>query len=204
MNPPAPAGCGATGLRMTKKAEFAAWLSAAIAARGMNQSQVARALQVSRATLTRWTDADDTTFPSWQNVRALADVLNAAPPGGLAQPALAAAPVHGLEPMPETPGPDWNGNVSHWRVLDSAMQTKGYVAGDVVKADARITPVDGDVVVANVFDQGRARTVLRLYKAPGYVLPATADAGALEVHELGKTAALQGVVVEMTRRRPAH
>jgi transcriptional regulator with XRE-family HTH domain len=185
---------------MNDKAKFSAWLKAAREAAGLNQADVARAVGVRPATLSRWSNPDDPTQPQGENLIALVKALGSGPPGWYEAAPL--PPRHGLESMPETPGPDWNGNVSHWRVLDSAMQT--YVAGDVVKADARITPVDGDVVVANVFDQGRARTVLRLYKAPGYVLPATADAGALEVHELGKTAALQGVVVEMTRRRPAH
>jgi SOS-response transcriptional repressor LexA len=82
------------------------------------------------------------------------------------------------------------------------MQTKGYMIGDEVKADARIVPVDGDVVVANLYDtQGKARTVLRVFKSPGYLVPATADATSIEVHEAGKTAAIFGVVFESSRRR---
>ncbi len=192
---------------MTQKADIAAWISAAIKAKGLNQSRVADAIHVSRATLSRWCNAGDSTMPLWENIKALAEVLGSAPPGwsstagtppGFSESSVEALPT-------EQNLPNWNGNISEWRVKDATMQTKGYMPGDIVKADARLQPEDGDVVVANLYDtSGKARTVLRLYKRPGYLVPATADATTLEVHEVGKTAAIFGVVFESTRRRAQH
>jgi transcriptional regulator with XRE-family HTH domain len=192
---------------MSQKADIAAWITSTIKARGLNQSKVAGAMKVARATMSRWCNPNDPTMPLWENISALADVLGSAPPGwsSTADPA-AALGESGVAPLPTSQKPeDWNGHVSEWRVLDASMQTKGYMPGDTVKADARIQPLDGDVVVANLYaTSGRARTVLRVYKAPGYLVPATADAATIEVHEVGKTAAVVGVVFESTRRRNAN
>ena len=190
---------------MSQKADIAAWISSTIKARGLNQSQVAGAIKVSRATMSRWCNPNDPTMPLWENVSVLAEVLGSAPPGW-PNPSETAHTLSesGVELLPAAAKPEeWNGNISEWRVRDGAMQTKGYMPGDTVKADARIQPLDGDVVVANLYVTSRpARTVLRLYKSPGYLIPATPDAASLEVHEVGKTAAIHGVVFESTRRRP--
>lgn len=191
---------------MGQKAQIAQWISTTIKTKGLNQSQVATAIGVARATMSRWCNPTDPTMPLWENISALAAVLGSYPPGWSAPPEVGYGMAEsGVEPLSgELPPDQWNGNVSEWRVRDSTMQTKGYMVGDTVKADARIQPLDGDVVVANLYDtSGRARTVLRVYKAPGYLVPATADAASLEVHEVGKTAAVFGVVFESTRRRLA-
>lgn len=189
---------------MSQKSEVSAWITSSIKAKGLNQSRVAEAIGVSKATLSRWCNPDDPTLPLWENISALSSVLGSAPPGWEAPAGgLLGFHEHGLTVLPaDDPAETWNGNISTWRVKDSSMQTKGYMIGDEVKADARIAPVDGDVVVANLYDRlGKARTVLRVFKAPGYLVPATADATNLEVHEAGKTAAVLGVVFESTRRR---
>lgn len=46
--------------------------------------------------------------------------------------------------------------------------------------------------------------MLRVYKAPGYLIPAASDAADFEVHEVGKNAAIFGTVFESIRRRQPH
>jgi translation initiation factor IF-1 len=112
----------------------------------------------------------------------------------------------GVEPIQQDQEEEnWNGNITEWTVKDASMQVMGYLPGDIVKADARIQPQDGDVVVCNLYtmDGTKARTALRVFKAPSYLMPATTDAKTLEIHEVGKTAAIFGVIFEMRRTRPA-
>jgi transcriptional regulator with XRE-family HTH domain len=189
---------------MSQKTEIAAWITTSIKAKGLNQSRVAVAIGVSKATMSRWCNPNDPTMPLWENVSSLSAVLGSSPPGWSAPAgSYLGFDEHGVAALADDGPPEaWNGNITQWRVKDSSMQTKGYMIGDDVKADARIAPVDGDVVVANLYNmQGKARTALRVFKSPHYLIPATADASSLEVHEVGKTAAIFGVVFTSTRRR---
>ncbi len=74
----------------------------------------------------------------------------------------------------------------------------------MVSADARVEPSDGDLVVANVYGNGgkSAKTVIRLYKRPNFLVSGPADAQKLDVLYIDpNTASIHGVVVEMIRRR---
>lgn len=198
MSPPyALAGSGATGVHMDRKAEFAAWLLARIDEAGLNQAKVARAIDVSRATLSRWTKADNTSFPAYKNAAALTRLLKSTPPGGLDQFADDEPPADAVEPVAASAA-----GARQWRVMDFSMQAAGYLPGDVVTIDARLAPLDGDAVIVELHAPGApARRALRLWRAPGYILPAPYDPRFIEVHEAGKTAIVEGVVVETVRRR---
>lgn len=188
---------------------FAAWLGAHLQQRHMSMNGLSKAMGVRAPTVSRWCNPDDRTMPRWEHINELTRMFGEPPPGSHLPntphdaPGMAESGLQALEIT--SPAADWNGNISEWRVKDATMQVMGYMTGDTVRADARIAPVDGDVVVANVYDtSGQARTVLRVFKEPGYLIPATADASGFEVHEVGKNGAVFGVVYESTRRRQAH
>lgn len=194
---------GATLVKTLIKQEFAEWLLTAMKNKGLNRRKIAQAIGVEPSSVTRWTQTDNITLPKIEHMRNLIAILGSAPPGwsSIPEPAIVAGPE--LVALPQAEGPHWNGNLSEYQVSDFSMQLLGFMPGDMVKIDYRIKPSDGDVVVVRLHGllAAQSRIVLRVYKDPGYVLPATADAAGLEVHELKKTATFIGTVYEMTRRR---
>lgn len=193
------AGSGATGVLMSDKAEIVAWLKKAAAAAGFKRhAELARRIGVSPSTMSRWFNPNDPSKPETPNMRRLVDVLKSAPEGWF-QPGFAEGPGHGL--VSEPPQPD---GLARWRVADASMLAAGFLPGDVVTVDPAVAPVDGDVVVAQVSEIDKdKRMVLRVFKLPGLLLPAALTPALLEVHHVGSTARIQGVVVETVRRRPA-
>lgn len=195
--------------RKQAKAEFAAWMKSNMDRMKLSQNKLARLAGVSVTTINRYCNADDDAEPKMSYAKLIAKVFNAALPAAYTaentEPQGFSEP--GVTPIEWKPalGEEWNGNISAWTVKDNSMQFMGYLTGDEVKADDRIKAVDGDVVVANLYENNStARTVLRVYKAPGYLVPATTDLSAFEVHEVGKNAAVFGVVFESLRRRAPH
>jgi transcriptional regulator with XRE-family HTH domain len=184
---------------LMKKQAFSTWLQETIKERDLNLNQVAKAIGVTRSSLTRWTQPNYPTMPSFEHISRLVDILGSTPPGWSppVRPADAARDGVLRLAMPSDPA-QWNGFLQDWRVTENTMTLWGYKPGDVVRTDARITPVDGDVVVATLhLGPGPGRFVLRLFKAPMYVVAADG-----EVHEARKNAEIIGVVIETTRRRP--
>lgn len=195
-------------IRKASKVQFADWMKENMDRLRMSQNQLAKKAGISTNTISRYCSPDDGAEPKASYVRQIAEVfgVKAPPPYGFEEVGPARG-LHepGVELLPEEPGFNWNGNISHWRVKDDAMMGMGYLVGDLVTADARIQPVDGDVVIANLYStSGQARTMLRVFKTPGYLLPASPDARQMEVHEIGKNAAIFGVVTELVRRRQEH
>jgi len=196
---PLPRMMRASEKLLMKKQEFSAWLDAAIKERSLNRNQVAKAIGVARSSLTRWTDPENTTLPGLEHVNSLIEILGSSPPGWSppVRPATAARDGVLRLAMPSDPA-QWNGFLQDWRVTENTMTLWGYKPGDVVRTDARITPVDGDVVVCTLqHGPGPDRYVLRLFRAPMYVVAADG-----EVHEARKNAEIVGTVIETNRRRP--
>jgi transcriptional regulator with XRE-family HTH domain len=193
-----------TESRKLSKAAFSLWMRENMERLKLSQNELARKTGLSANTINRYCRDDDDAEPKASKVHEIAAIFGTSPPppyaGGF--PASANMPEPGVEMLKDEPGPDWNGSISRWRVRDLAMSGLGYMTGDEVMADARITPVDGDVVVAELTGRGASpRMVLRMFRSPGYLLSATIDVASLEVHEIGKNADVLGVVVESVRRR---
>lgn len=196
---PLPRLSRATERLFMEKQAFAAWLKQAIEERGLNRNQVAKAIKVTRGSLTRWTEPRYPTMPSFSHIADLIDILGSSPPGWTPP----ARPGEGVRDgvlrlaMPSDPA-QWNGHIQDWRIAATDMSLWGFRPGDVVRTDARIAPADGDVVVATLrHGPGPDRYVLRLFREPGYLV-AAADG---EVHEARKNAQVIGTVVETIRRR---
>lgn len=67
-------------------------------------------------------------------------------------------------------------NAAPWVLKTRALESAGYLAGDIIISDQAIAPNAGDAVVAQVYDvrSGTAETVFRLFEAP-YLIAASSD-----------------------------
>ena len=183
---------------------LAGWMKLHMEKRNLSQNKLAKLTGVSLTTINRYCDPDDEHEPRIGNIAALSRFFGEKPPFNIPGEAGPGFAEDGVEAITiDTTAPDWEPNISEWTVKDATMQVMGYLPGDIVMADARIEAQDGDVVVCNLYsmDGTKARTALRVFKAPSYLMPATTDAKNLEIHEVGKTAAVFGVIFEMRRTR---
>lgn len=59
-----------------------------------------------------------------------------------------------------------NPNKSDWIVHSRALELAGYVPGDIVTIDQSLAPRDGDIVIAQIYDDllGTSETVMRRYQ----------------------------------------
>jgi transcriptional regulator with XRE-family HTH domain len=63
--------------------------------------------------------------------------------------------------------------VSVWTLNARALETAGYLPGDVLVVDVNAPPKEGDVVCAEVYDlRGKVETVFRLF-VPPFIVPAS-------------------------------
>jgi hypothetical protein len=67
-------------------------------------------------------------------------------------------------------------NADPWIIKSRALETAGFLPGDIVIVDLNATPRAGDAVCAQVFDwqRGTAETIMRLFQPP-YLVAATFD-----------------------------
>lgn len=65
--------------------------------------------------------------------------------------------------------------VEVWVVHGTALQAAGVLPGDMLLVDLNEPPRAGDIVCADIHDQGSRRTVFRLYEKP-YLVAATFEA----------------------------
>lgn len=150
--------------------ELRSWLTAIIARSGTNLTQVAKQAGVSHTTLSRALD------PNQRPPNFRADTISKLSKlSGIPAPAeIAAAVAAGrgdaeLEPLlsGEQPGGLFlKQNQSLWKIGPSFSTTPGYRPGDVLLVDTSLQPVDGDDVLASLYDQDSAttETVLRTYR----------------------------------------
>lgn len=184
--------------------KLAAWMEFHMTKRKLSQNALAKVTGIGLTTINRYCDPESTNQPRTDYVLALARYFGDRPPidfegagdgGGYAE--------NGVEQV--TVPATFPSNVTEWTVRDSSMQVMGYMPGDIVTADAALAAKDGDVVVCNLYsmDGTSVRTALRMFKAPSYLISASSDRKDLEIHEVGKTAAILGVIFESRRLRHA-
>jgi hypothetical protein len=67
-------------------------------------------------------------------------------------------------------------NAAPWRLKTLALESAGYLPGDIVISDNAVHPRAGDAVVAQVYDvrTGTAETVFRLFEPP-YLIAASSE-----------------------------
>lgn len=188
-----------------KNRKLAAWMDFHMTKRRLSQNALAEITGIGLTTINRYCDPNNESEPRTNFVLKLARYFGDRPPIDMDPGDGADFAEDGVEPVPVEPGVDTPANLTEWAVRDSSMQVMGYMPGDLVWADANITAKDGDVVVCNLFSLGNrpARNALRMFRAPSYLISATSDSKELEIHEVGKTAAIYGVIFESRRLRKA-
>jgi hypothetical protein len=91
-----------------------------------------------------------------------------------------------------------------WLVRTRAIEMAGYLPGDRIRVDSRVSPTVRDVVVAQVVGHGLdpAETVIRIYDPP-YLLTETSDPSARRKPLLvdNDRVAISGTVIKMIRFR---
>lgn len=187
--------------------KLAAWMDFHMAKRKLSQNALAEITGIGLTTIHRYCDPDSENEPRMNNVLKLARYFGDRPPIDLGPgEAGSGFAEDGVQLISGDPAkPDFSANLSEWLVRDSSMQVMGYMPGDIVTADANLVAKDGDVVVCNLYsmDGTTARTALRVFKAPSYLISVSPDTKDLEIHEVGKTAAIFGVIFESRRLRRA-
>lgn len=88
------------------------------------------------------------------------------------------------------------------RILKTqALELAGYMPGDTLLIDKKVSPVIGDVVVAQVHENGRVvGKIVRIYQI-SFLMSATMDPALLMPILISKEIVLEGVVVAMIRSR---
>lgn len=88
-----------------------------------------------------------------------------------------------------------------WELQSRALETAGYLMGDVLFVDLNADPRDGDVVCAQVYDRASAETVFRIYEPP-YLQAATYSRALFKPLLVdGDRVAIRGVVIASVRPR---
>jgi transcriptional regulator with XRE-family HTH domain len=155
-----------------------AWVQAILAHTGWTQTELARRAKVDPSTLSRFlrevnpgANLNQTTIAALERVGGIPAFDTEPPqlPRGFAeseaQPFIAmpgdpmAAAVQALIAM--APG------VDPWVMKSRALETAGFLPGDILIVDLNAAPRDGDAVCAQVYDRsGKAETVFRIYEHP--------------------------------------
>lgn len=143
---------------------------------GLTPTQIARDVGVNPSTLTRQMREDWTSQPRIETLRKIstryrmpipAILLGVTEGSGFAEP----------DAMPITPQADeasnWQPNQSDWKITSPVLAAMGLMVGDMVRFDAAITPVSGDIVIAQHYKprHTNAETIMRLLLPP-YLLAA--------------------------------
>lgn len=95
--------------------------------------------------------------------------------------------------------------VDPWVLRSRALETAGYMPGDIMVVDLNRDARPGDVVCARLHDWARSRAelVFRLWEPP-YLVPATMDASLRKVFPVdNETTVIKGVVTASIRPRAA-
>jgi SOS-response transcriptional repressor LexA len=97
-----------------------------------------------------------------------------------------------------------HGNLDPWTLKSRALESAGYLPGDILLVALGETPVAGDIVCAQIYDwnAGKAQTVFRLFQPP-YLIAATTEASLLRPHVVDdEKVVIKGVVMNSLRGRP--
>lgn len=192
-----------------------AWFEAVLLHRNWNMSQLAEAAGVNPSTLSKFrNDEENVKQLSTRVVERIAEA-SGLPAYDTRPPVKPRGFVEGEALHYEGSGADaMNAAVSAvrrdangldpWVLRSRALETAGYLEGDVLMVDFNAEPRAGDVVCAQVVDpSGGNRTIMRIYEDP-YLVSASMDPALLKPLHVGRDpVVLRGVVVASFRPRRA-
>lgn len=94
-------------------------------------------------------------------------------------------------------------NVDPWTLRSRALESAGFLPGDIVIVALGETPLSGDVVCAQLYDwsTGKAETVFRIFQPP-YLVAASPDPAFMRPHVVDDAKVqIKGVVINTIRNR---
>jgi transcriptional regulator with XRE-family HTH domain len=189
-----------------------AWVNAILDVKNWNQFTLAKEAGVHHSTLSKFlSDEQNIQQLSTRSVEKIA-ALNILPPYETKAPVRQ----RGLAEGEASPYTAFDGDelsiaiaamragrngVDPWVLNSRALETAGYLPGDVLIVDLNGEPKSGDVVCAQVYDRtGRPETVFRLYEPP-FLAAASLDRQLMRPILLGDNAVVRGVVEASLRPR---
>jgi transcriptional regulator with XRE-family HTH domain len=192
-----------------------AWLEAVLLHKNWNMSDLSRAAGVNASTISKFrSDADNVQQLSTRVVEKIANA-SGIPPYDTAAPAkprgFAEVEAESYQAMPGDPlalsigAARGNRNgIDAWVLRSRALETAGYLDGDVLMVDLNAEPRSGDVVCAQIYDdKGGAKTVFRILEDP-YIIAASSDPAVMRPWHVGRDpVVLRGVVIQSFRPRRA-
>jgi SOS-response transcriptional repressor LexA len=192
------------------------WIEALLAATRMQPTELARRADLSPSTLTRFlNDPDHVHALATRTVEALEKVtgvrayeMPASIPAGFAEAdahefIAGAGEVSIAAGVAAMIGP--NNALIPWRLSTRALETAGYMPGDILIVDLNARAKSGDIVCAQVYDwqHSRANTVLRVFNPPVLVAASLDPTSFKPLVVDDDSIAIKGVVVAMFRARAA-
>ena len=160
--------------------EIRRWLEQAVAKTGLTATALARRAGVHQTTVTRFLRDPDAPMMKTTTLNAIASaagipLLNADEPND---------PIEAIQlTLAETDTPKnaalkaliaGRENISLWRLTTDALESAGYLPGDLLVVNGHAKPAPQHVVAAKIYqwDTRRADTVFRIYQPP-YLIAAT-------------------------------
>jgi len=200
---------------MTDSPDQRRYLEQVMARTGWSQSELAARAGLDASTLSRFLTASRSghalrpaTLRKIERASGIAidgSQTQAPSPAGFAEPEAAPLDRSANSPLAAAVAALMRGhnNLDPWVLNSRALETAGFLPGDVLLVGLNETPLAGDVVCAQIYDwpAGKAETVFRLFRPP-YLVAATADPALQTPHVVdGSRVAIKGVVVNSLRGR---
>jgi SOS-response transcriptional repressor LexA len=190
-----------------------AWLRQNLEDQGITATKAAKSIGVATTTLTKFLNDPAYTFtPSTPVVSKLERLFGRAAPraassGALPQIEAGRLALEDVPPAQRKALAALTGDrrsVEAWTVYGDALQAAGVMPGDVLLVDLDEVARAGDIVCAEIHEQGTRRTVFRLYQKP-YLVPATFAAGSwMPIVVDDRNVIVRGVVTDrLAGRRPS-
>jgi hypothetical protein len=191
------------------------WVSAILNYRGWKPSRLANEAGINHSTLSKWmNDPLNVAQLNSMTVEKLADAGGIPPyhtspvnqPRGFAETEAAPFLLLDDDPVAAAVGAIIGGRngVDAWTMKSRALESAGFLPGDVLIVDLNAGPEPGDAVCAQLYDRaGRADTVFRIYEYP-YLVAASYDPGLRRPVLIDNDhAKVMGVVIATVRPRLA-
>ena len=165
------------------------WLREILVRTGETPTALARRAGLAQSTLTRFLNSDDAPMLGLRSVAKIAAAADMEPPL-LGTPVVSAIPARHVAEADATP---FEGEMPDerlrailslviggrkaavpWLIRNTVLKFAGYLPGDIAIVDLGETARESSIVCAQVYqwEQGRARTVFRIYEPP-YLVAAT-------------------------------
>lgn len=186
------------------QAEYRAWIEGICTQHHVTPTEIARRIGASPSTITRQIKPGWTRRPQLDILRRISQAFQQPIPASLVGTAVAAPGLQEPDVAPINVAARDDGfdpNISRWQVRTPVLAGLGCMVGDVLEFDARIVPVAGDIVIAQVYKFGQtgADTVMR-YVMPPFLVAAEAGRPTILPVEMDPTGERVVIMGTMTRR----